>query len=59
MEHLHQAKPVMANEAKQSIFALQSCAYGSPRRCAPRDDGFMQTFSIHFFIELTRHEQYP
>jgi hypothetical protein len=59
MEHLHQSKPVMANEAKEFIFAFQSCAYGSPRRCAARDDGLMQTFSIHFFIELARHEQYP
>jgi hypothetical protein len=41
MEHLHKPKPVIANEAKQSIFAFQACTYGSPRRGAPRDDGLM------------------
>ena len=40
----HQSKPVIASAAKQSIFAYPSCTDGSPRRCAPRDDGLMQTF---------------
>ena len=40
----HQSKPVIASAAKQSIFACPSCTDGSPRRCAPRDDGLMQTF---------------
>ena len=42
-ESLHKSKPVIASAAKQSIFACQSTTYGSPRRCAPRDDGLMQT----------------
>ena len=37
-EHLHKSKPVIASEAKQSIFACKSSTDGSPRRCAPRDD---------------------
>jgi general secretion pathway protein I len=41
---LHQSKPVIASAAKQSIFACPSCTDGSPRRCAPRDDGLIQTF---------------
>ena len=40
----HQSKPVIASAAKQSMFACPSCTDGSPRRCAPRDDGLMQTF---------------
>jgi hypothetical protein len=43
-ESLHKSKSVIASAAKQSIFACQSTTYGSPRRCAPRDDGLMQTF---------------
>jgi len=43
-EALHQSKPVIASAAKQSIFACQPGTYGSPRRCAPRDDGRMRTF---------------
>ena len=43
-EPLHKSKPVIASAAKQSIFVCQSSTYGSPRRCAPRDDGLMQTF---------------
>jgi len=44
-EHLHKSIPVIASAAKQSIFACESCTYGSPRRYAPRDDGHKQTFS--------------
>jgi hypothetical protein len=42
--HLHKPKPVIASAAKQSIFACLSCTFGSPRRCAPRDDGLVQPF---------------
>ena len=41
---LHQSKPVIASAAKQSILLCPSCTDGSPRPCAPRDDGLMQTF---------------
>jgi len=41
---LHQSKPVIASATKQSIFAYPSCTDGSPRRCAPRDDGLNQTY---------------
>ena len=40
----HQSKPVIASAAKQSIFAYPSCTDGSPRRCAPRDDGLIQAY---------------
>ena len=43
-EPLHKSKPVIASAAKQSISACESCTYGSPRRCAPHDDGLLQTF---------------
>ena len=43
-EGLRKSKPVIASAAKQSIFACASNTYGSPRRCAPGDDGLMQTF---------------
>jgi hypothetical protein len=43
-ESLHKSKSTIASAAKQSIFARQSSTYGSPRRCAPRDDGLMQIF---------------
>jgi hypothetical protein len=49
-EALHKSKPVIASAAKQSIFACQSNTYGSPRRCAPRDDGLMQTFPKFFGV---------
>ena len=41
---LHKSQPVIASAAKQSIFAYPSCTDGSPRRCAPRDDGLIQTY---------------
>ena len=43
-EFLHKSKPGIASPANQPNFACQACADGSPRRCAPRDDGLMQTF---------------
>jgi hypothetical protein len=43
-ESLHKSKSVIASVAKQSIVACQHGTYGSPRRCAPRDDGLMQIF---------------
>ena len=42
-EALHKSKFVIASAAKQSTRAYKSSTYGSPRRVAPRDDGFMQT----------------
>ena len=43
MKALHVSKLAIASAAKQSILACEACTYGSPRRCAPRDDGRMQT----------------
>jgi hypothetical protein len=43
-EALHKSQSVIASAAKQPIFTYQSITYGSPRRCAPRDDGLIQTF---------------
>jgi len=37
------SKPAIASAAKQSILVCPSITNGSPRRCAPRDDGLMQT----------------
>ena len=54
-ESLHKSKPVIASAAKQSIFACQSITYGSPRRCAPRDDGLMQTFPSAATYEVRSH----
>ena len=41
---LHQRKTVIASAAKQSNGACPSCTDGSPRRCAPRDDGLIQAY---------------
>jgi len=35
---------VIASAAKQSMPHKESTTYGSPRRCAPRDDGINQRF---------------
>ena len=43
-EALNNSKARMASAAKQSRFPWKSSTYGSPRRCAPREDGRMQTF---------------
>ena len=51
-ESLHTTQPVIASGAKQSIFACQFCTYGSPRRCAPRDDGLIQTFPKRLYWAL-------
>jgi hypothetical protein len=40
---LHQFLLVIANEVKQSKNLCKSKAHGSPRRCAPRDDGVLQS----------------
>ena len=47
-EGMHKPKPVIASAAKQSILVSESRTYGSPRRCAPRDDGLMKSVTKPF-----------
>jgi len=42
----------MTSAALQSIVACQACMDGSPRRCAPRDDGLLQTFPKRLYWAL-------
>jgi hypothetical protein len=44
MEHRHKSERAMASNAKQTTLACESVTYGSPCRCAPRDDRLMQIF---------------
>jgi hypothetical protein len=43
-EALNNSKARIASAAKQSSFSWKSSTDRSPRRCAPRDDGRMQSF---------------